>query len=310
LPASVARAAYWQGRTAQVLGDEAAATAAYTEAAQHVATYYGQLARSKLGLSDLPLRQTHKLATGDGRELSIRVAEFFYALGESDFALPIISDAAKYFADEGQIAALGKVVETGRDARATLILGKLATQRGIPLDDFAFPTFGVPYYQPVANSADKTIVYAIARQESAFAPTATSTAGAKGLMQLMPDTARRAALHAGITLDMAKLNTDAALNARIGAAHLGELFAEEGGSYVLTFAAYNAGGKRVKEWIAAHGDPRRRDVDPVDWIELIPITETRDYVQRIIENMQVYRTRFGVASRPIDEAELRRPGGG
>ncbi len=310
LPASVARAAYWQGRTAQVLGDEAAAVAAYTEAAQHVTTYYGQLARSKLGLSDLPLRQTHKVITGDARDLSIRVAEFFYALGESDFALPIITDAARHFTDEGQIAALGRVVETGRDARAALILGKLATQRGIPLDDFAFPTFGVPYYQPVANSADKTIVYAIARQESAFAPTATSTAGAKGLMQLMPDTAKRAALHAGITLDMAKLNTDAALNARIGAAHLGELFAEQGGSYVLTFAAYNAGGKRVKEWIAAHGDPRRHDVDPVDWIELIPITETRDYVQRIIENMQVYRTRFGEASRPVDEAELRRPGGG
>ncbi|MBV8763566.1 MAG: lytic transglycosylase domain-containing protein [Hyphomicrobiales bacterium] len=310
LPASVSRAAYWLGRTAQVLGDEAAATAAYTEAAQHVTTYYGQLARSKLGLSDLPLRQAHSVATGDGRDISIRVAEFFYALGESDFALPIITDAARYFTDEAQMAALGRVVETGRDARAALILGKLATQRGIPLDDFAFPTFGVPYYQPVANSADKTIVYAIARQESAFAPTATSTAGAKGLMQLMPDTAKRAALHAGIALDMAKLNSDAALNARIGAAHLGELFAEEGGSYVLTFAAYNAGGKRVKEWIAAHGDPRRREVDPVDWIELIPITETRDYVQRIIENMQVYRTRFGVASRPIDEAELRRPGGG
>ncbi|MBV8961669.1 MAG: transglycosylase SLT domain-containing protein [Hyphomicrobiales bacterium] len=310
LPASVARAAYWLGRTAQALGDEAAATAAYQQAAQHVTTYYGQLARSKLGLSDLPLRQTHKLATGDDRDLAIRVAEFFYALGESDLALPIVSDAARQFTDEGQMAALGKVVETGRDARAALILGKLATQRGIPLDDFAFPVFGVPYYQPVANSADKAIVYAIARQESAFAPTATSTAGAQGLMQLMPDTARRAALHAGISLDMAKLNTDAALNARIGAAHLGELFAEEGGSYVLTFAAYNAGGKRVKEWIAAHGDPRRRDVDPVDWIELIPITETRDYVQRIIENMQVYRTRFGVGSRPIDEADLRRPGGG
>jgi soluble lytic murein transglycosylase len=310
LPASVARAAYWQGRTAQALGDEAAATAAYSQAAEHVTTYYGQLARSKLGLSDLPLRQTRKLATGDGRELAIRVAEFFYALGETDFALPIVADAARHFTDEGQMAALGKVVETGRDARAALILGKLATQRGIPLDDFAFPIFGVPFYQPVANSADRTIVYAIARQESAFAPTATSTAGAKGLMQLMPDTARRAALHAGIALDMAKLNSDAALNARIGAAHLGELFAEEGGSYVLTFAAYNAGGKRVKEWIAAHGDPRRGDVDPVDWIELIPITETRDYVQRIIENMQVYRTRFGEASRPINEADLRRPGGG
>ena len=88
------------------------------------------------------------------------------------------------------------------------------------------------------------------------------------------------------------------------------MFAEQGGSYVLTFAAYNAGGKRVKEWIAAHGDPRRSDIDPVDWIERIPIAETRDYVQRIIENMQVYRTRFGQATRLINEAELRRRGGG
>ena len=108
---------------------------------------------------------------------------------------------------------------------------------------------------------------------------------------------------------MSKLNSDASLNARIGAAHLGELFAEQGGSYILTFAAYNAGGKRVKEWITAHGDPRHHDVDPVDWIELIPIAETRDYVQRIIENMQVYRTRFGHASPPINEAELRHRNG-
>ena len=157
---------------------------------------------------------------------------------------------------------------------------------------------------------DKSIVYAIARQESAFAQTATSTAGAKGLMQLMPDTARRAAKHAGIALDMSKLNTDGSLNARIGAAHLGELLSEMHGSYALTFAAYNAGGKRVSEWIAAHGDPRRSNVDPVDWIELIPITETRDYVQHIIENMQVYRVRFDHIWRPIDEAELARRNGG
>jgi soluble lytic murein transglycosylase len=293
-----------------VLGDEAAANDAYAQAAAHVTTYYGQLARSKLSLTDLPLRQTRELATGDDRNLAIRVAEFLYALGESDFALPLVADAARRLTDEGQMNALGKVVETGRDARSALILGKLATQRGFALDNFAFPTFGVPFYLPVANSADKTIVYAIARQESAFAPTATSTAGAKGLMQLMPDTARRAAQHAGIALDMSKLNSDAALNARIGAAHLGELFAEQGGSYILTFAAYNAGGKRVKEWIAAHGDPRRHDVDPVDWIELIPIAETRDYVQRIIENMQVYRTRFGEGTRLINEAELRKRGGG
>ncbi|MFI5014389.1 MAG: transglycosylase SLT domain-containing protein [Hyphomicrobiales bacterium] len=310
MPASIARAAYWQGRAAQALGDEGAASASFAQAASHVTTYYGQLARAKLSLTDLPLRQTQQLATGDDRDISIRVAEFLYAMGESDLALPLVLDAAKGLADEGQMAALGKVVETGRDARAALALGKTATQRGFPLDDFAFPTFGVPYYQPVANSADKTIVYAIARQESAFAQKATSSAGAKGLMQLMPDTARRAAQHAGIALDMTKLNSDAALNARIGAAHIGELLAEQGGSYVLTFAAYNAGGKRVKEWIAAHGDPRRESVDPVDWVERIPISETRDYVQRIIENMQVYRARFGEGLHLINEAELRKHGGG
>jgi len=310
MPASVARAAYWQGRTAQALGDIAAARMAYGQAATLATTYYGQLARAKLNLTDLPLREARHVARGEERDLVIRVAEFLYALGESDLALPLISDAARNLTEVAQMAALGKVVEDGHDARAALMLGKIATQRGYPLDDFAFPTFGVPYYQPVANSADKSIVYAIARQESAFAQTATSTAGAKGLMQLMPDTARRTAQHVGIPLDMSKLNSDGSLNARIGAAHLGELLAEMRGSYVLTFAAYNAGGKRVKEWIAAHGDPRRSDVDPVDWIERIPITETRDYVQRIIENMQVYRTRFGHGSPLINEADLRRPGGG
>jgi soluble lytic murein transglycosylase len=310
MPASIARAAYWQGRTAQALGDAAAAQAGYQQAAAYATTYYGQLARAKLNLTDLPLRETKRIAIGDERDLAIRVAEFLYAIGENDLALPLVTDAARALTDVSQMAALGKVVENGHDARAALILGKIATQRGYPLDDFAFPTFGIPYYQPVANSADQSIVYAIARQESAFAQTATSTAGAKGLMQLMPDTARRTAQHAGIALDMSKLNTDGSLNAKIGAAHLGELLSEMRGSYVLTFAAYNAGGKRVKEWMNTHGDPRRNDVDPVDWIELIPITETRDYVQRIIENMQVYRTRFGQSFPLINEAEMRRPSGG
>ena len=309
-PVSIARAAYWQGRTGEALGDEPAATAAYRRAADQVTTYYGQLARAKLGLTDLPLRQVHQPATGDERNLAVRVAEFLYAIGEGESAFPIIADAGKYLDDEAQMAALGKVVEASGDARATLALGKLATQRGLALDDIAFPTFGVPNYEPLGKSADKTVVYAIARQESAFAQTATSTAGAKGLMQLMPDTARRAAQHAGIALDMAKLNTDGSLNARIGAFHLGELFAEQGGSYILTFAAYNAGGKRVREWIDSHGDPRKTNIDPVDWVESIPITETRDYVQRVMENMQVYRARFGESNGPITEAQLRHGGGG
>src|SRR5262249_49950207 len=156
----------------------------------YATTYYGQLARAKLNLTDLPLRETKRLAIGDERDLAIRVAELLYAIGESDLALPLVTDSARGLTDVAQMAALGKVVENGHDARPALTLAKIAPQRGYPLDDFAFPTFGIPYYQPVANSADQSIVYAIARQESAFAQTATSTAGAKGLMQLMPDTAR------------------------------------------------------------------------------------------------------------------------
>jgi soluble lytic murein transglycosylase len=124
-------------------------------------------------------------------------------------------------------------------------------------------------------------------------------------MQMISSTARRTAQRAGVTFDEDRLLSDAAFNAQLGAAHLGELLTEHGGSYILTFAAYNAGGKRVKQWIDAYGDPRTPGVDPVDWIERIPFTETRNYVQRIIENLNVYRTRFGESKTALGEADLR-----
>ena len=112
-------------------------------------------------------------------------------------------------------------------------------------------------------------------------------------MQMIISTAKRTAERAGVAFDPKRLITDAAFNARLAARHLGELMAEQKGSYILTFAAYNAGGKRVKEWIDAYGDPRKTGVDPVDWIERIPFSETRNYVQRVIENLNVYRAHFG-----------------
>ena len=144
------------------------------------------------------------------------------------------------------------------------------------------------------------------RQESAFLPEAQSKAGAKGLMQMLPATAARTAQHKGVAFDVGRLLHDPAYNAQLGAAHLGELLVEQDGSYILTFAAYNAGGKRVSEWIAAYGDPRRPGVDPVDWVERIPITETRNYVQRIVENMQVYRYRLGDQTTLLIDQDLRR----
>ncbi|MBV9221650.1 MAG: transglycosylase SLT domain-containing protein, partial [Methylobacteriaceae bacterium] len=107
-----------------------------------------------------------------------------------------------------------------------------------------------------------------------------------------------------------RLTSDAAFNAKLGAAFLGALFGEQRGSYILTFAAYNAGGKRVQEWINAYGDPLNPAIDPVDWIELIPIDETRHYVQLIMENLEMYRLRFGDRSALLIDADLRRSGSG
>jgi soluble lytic murein transglycosylase len=110
---------------------------------------------------------------------------------------------------------------------------------------------------------------------------------------MIASTAKRTAERIGLDFDPEKLTNDAAFNAKLGAAHLGELLAEEKGCPILVFAAYNAGGHRVKQWIEAYGDPRSPNVDPVDWVERIPFSETRNYVQRVMENLTIYQTRFG-----------------
>ena len=185
-----------------------------------------------------------------------------------------------------------------------LQIGKTAAVRGMPVETLAFPTEAIPASAKMPN-VEKSVVYAIARQESAFNPEAISRAGARGLLQLMPDTARHVAKSIGLPYSKARLTSDPAYNATLGAAHLGDLVDNFGGSYVMTFAAYNAGASRVAQWVKQHGDPRDPKVDVVDWIELIPFTETRNYVQRIMENLQVYRARMGEPALVI-ETDLKR----
>jgi soluble lytic murein transglycosylase len=306
-PMSRARAAYWQGRTAEAFADDAetAARTFYAQAAVHQTTYYGQLARGKLGLITLPIRSISNEAKGEDREDAIKVIELLYAAGEKDLAAPLVIEAARHLADETQVAALASLVAEQRDAHLSLNVGKIASQRGMPIDELAFPNYGVPPFEPLQNSAAPAVVYSVARQESAFEPSAVSSAGAKGLMQMILSTAKRTAAHAGVAFDPKRLLTDATFNAQLAARHLGELMAEQKGSYILTFAAYNAGGKRVKEWIDAYGDPRKPGVDPIDWVERIPFTETRNYVQRVIENLSVYRVRLGETEPTSAEALLK-----
>ncbi|MCW6510717.1 transglycosylase SLT domain-containing protein [Lichenifustis flavocetrariae] len=303
-PISRARVAYWQGRAAESAGNTVGAASFYNEAAAQPISFYGQLAGSRLGRDTIALRQPVSIATGDERNEAIRVVEQLYMIGERDIALPLALEIARTNTSDAQVAALAAILSRAADARGTLLVGKYATQRGLALDETAFPIFGIPGYQPLQNSADRAVVYAIARQESEFDPRSTSAAGAKGLMQLINATARITANKLGVSYDDARLVNDAAFNAQIGAAHLGQLLAEQRGSYILTFAAYNAGSGRVKEWIDAYGDPRKPGVDPVDWIERIPFTETRNYVQRVFENLQVYRHRFNETDKLLVDADL------
>ncbi|MBV8851357.1 MAG: lytic transglycosylase domain-containing protein, partial [Methylobacteriaceae bacterium] len=306
-PISLARVAYWQGRAAEAAGEAktSEATEFYRKAAAHSATFYGQLARGRLGLPPGQVRAAPVAAEGNQRHEAVRTIELLYAIGEKELALPLVTESAQRLEGSDQIAALARIIGRDHDAKVSLAFGKLAGQRGMPLDDLAYPVYGIPGYQPVGNSAARSVVYSIARQESAFDTRAHSGAGAKGLMQMLTATARRTASRAGIGFNESRLMNDASFNAQLGAAHLGELLAEQSGSYVLTFAAYNAGGGHVKEWIDAYGDPRNPKVDPVDWIERIPFTETRNYVQRVMENLTVYRARFEEAGPAPLQTDLR-----
>jgi soluble lytic murein transglycosylase len=313
-PLQKSRALYWRGRaaeadrTAETAENDVRARDFYRAAAAHSTTFYGQLASVKLGAEDRPLRPAPPPARENERDEAVRVVELLLASGEKEIAAPLALDSARNMTDARQVAALGDVIASQRDAKLSLIFGKSASYRGVPLDDVAFPSYGVPNFDALPHSASRSVVYAIARQESAFDAKAISSAGAMGLMQMIAATARHTAYQHGVAFDLSRMLSEPAFNAKLGAAHLGILLGEYKGAYLLTFAAYNAGGGRVKQWIDAYGDPRKPNVDPVDWVERIPISETRNYVQRVMENFVVYRAKFGDTETRRPQVELARVG--
>jgi soluble lytic murein transglycosylase len=305
-PISVSRAAYWQGRAFEAIGKADEARSAYELAAEHPIAYYGQLARARLRLPDLPLRRS--VAAALQHLPGHRGVRLLYGIGERDLAVQMLTDLAQRLHTTPALEALATIAQREGDTRALLALGKSALQRGFPLDAAAFPTTGVPEFAVLGDPMERAIVHAIARQESAFDPTAISHAGARGLMQMMPATARETARRANLPFDWPRLGRDALYSAQMGAAHLNDLLKEWRGSYILTFAAYNAGSGNVRKWIAAYGDPRLPEVDAVDWVERIPFYETRNYVQRVMENLQVYRQRLNQRTAYLIDHDLKRGG--
>jgi soluble lytic murein transglycosylase len=294
-PIVLARANYWRGRAAEALGENDAMRASFEAAARHPTAYYGQLARARLGLDRIELRAPPLNGPVDvsaAVDERVRAADMLYAAGEPDVALYFVTDLAEESSDVAALVSLGELTGRRNDARAMLQIGKAALARGLALDPYAFPTIGIPQHNPIAPGIDLSVIYSVARTESAFDQRDKSSANAVGLMQVTPEAGRDTAKRFGVTYDWDRMVSDPVYNTQMGAAELSALLREYTGSHIMTFAGYNAGRGRVREWVKQHGDPRDPNVDAVDWVERIPLAETRNYVQRVMENLQIYRTRF------------------
>jgi soluble lytic murein transglycosylase len=307
-PITLGRAFYWQGRAAEAAGHEQDARGYYDVAARYPTAYYGQLARARLGLDEVTLRPAPQ-PPANFRDLEVaRAMEILYAINEPNIAAAMAADLADKANDPAALATLAEIARRHGDARTTLLIGKIALGRGLPLDQYAFPDFGVPNFEQIGPEVARSVIFSIVRQESAFNPRDVSGANAIGLMQVTPAAGRDTAKRFKVPFDQRRLMTDVAYNAQLGSAELGNDMANYRGSYILAFVAYNAGPGRAKQWMDQYGDPRDPKVDPVDWIERIPIAETRNYVQRILENLQVYRVRIENNPKLSIEADLRRGG--
>jgi soluble lytic murein transglycosylase len=304
-PIVIARGHYWRGRAAEAAGDSEKMRAEYQAAAGQGTAYYGQLARAKLGLEKVELRVPPQSDPAEGPALTgelVHAADMLYTLGERDVVRSFAADVADQSDDVALLAALGELTSRKGDARSMLEIGKTALARGLATDLYAFPTIGIPQHSQIAPAIDRSVIYSVARTESAFDQRDKSSANAVGLMQVTPEAGRDTARRFGVTYDWDRMVSDPVYNTQMGAAELSALLQEYNGSHIMTFAGYNAGRGRVRDWVKQFGDPRDPKVDPVDWVERIPFAETRNYVQRVMENLQVYRVRFDTAAPVLSKA--------
>ena len=327
-----ARAHYWLGRTAAARGDAGGARAEYAAAAAWPVTFYGQLAaiavdgaagggavageaglRGRLAALRNPAWTPAEALAFSGTELA-RVTELLVAWGEARRARAFLLRLGE-LAEDGRgralVASLAlrlAVPEAAvAAARQAGRAGGMLPQAGWPLEvasgedsGASGPGGGGPGGGEATSGVERSVVLGFTRQESSFDPEAVSPTGARGLMQLMPATAQEVARRLGASASTAALTADPALNVRLGSAYLAGLLARNDGVLPYAAAAYNAGPTRLREWLAANGDPAAGGGDMIDWIEMIPVAETRNYVERVIENVVDYRARLGiVAPHPL-----------
>lgn len=295
-PVSRARAAYWAGRAAAAQGRNGAARRWRETAATNLTTYYGQLAAAELdenlflALPQGPDPSARERAAFAEREL-VRVVRTLASLGHAERTDPFIRHLSRRAERPATLQLVAELaVGIGRRDLAVRV-ARNARRDGIILPDHLYPVPELPGTRSARTTGHRAALLALVRQESGFDGGAISPAGARGMMQLMPATARTVANELALPFDRRRLRRDAAYNVRLGRHYLNELITRYDGATLLAIAAYNAGPTVVDRWLDEYGDPRTDFIDPITWIERLPYAETRNYVQRVVEAMMVYRHR-------------------
>jgi peptidoglycan lytic transglycosylase len=295
---SVALGEYWLGRTSLALGDRASAIVHFHAAAKYPQYFYGQLGRqaldpkpARLEVTSTPLPTDADIQRFMSRD-AVRAIGIAHDVGLDGVTGQFFLALSRKLESPQEVVLLAELAKQLGQPQLALRLAKIAFNRDLPVGDYALPVGVIPEFRSLlTDRVDPALVHALSRQESEFNAAAKSPVGASGLMQLMPATARMVAKQYNVKFSADEL-TNAAYNTQLGEAHLRQLIDSYNGSYFLSLAAYNAGGGRVADWIKQFGDPRDPKVDPIDWIERIPFTETRQYVVKIMETLQLYRSRL------------------
>ena len=308
-PISYGRAGYWLGRAYDAAGDKANAQKAYLFGAEHQTSFYGQLAAEKAGvgpdeslagLSDEPDWHLAPFLTSS----VIRAALLFHEAGLSYETERFVRHHAESLDLVGNQQLAAMVLDLDRPSIAVR-LSKQAAGMGFVMPKSYFPLTDLA---KLKTRLKPEVAMSIARRESELDPTVISHAGARGLMQVMPNTARKVAKEIGQPYSLSKLSNDWEYNATVGSAYLADQLEAFNGSFVLAFAAYNSGPGRAKRWSEVYGDPTSSKADQVDWIEHIPFNETRNYVMRVMESLHIYRARIAGKTPPLQLSKDLRKG--
>ena len=307
-PITVARALYWRGRAAEAGGDAIGAQALYAQGGQYITTFYGQLAAQKAGTTQIdlghdPVPTAADRARFEGRE-TVRAARLLAQIGNRELLRSFVLGIDDDLPNAEEYALLVDFAKSYGEQDLSMRVVRAAALRGYILPDRGYPVLA----SRVEGGAELAFSLSIARQESNFDPNARSGVGARGLMQLMPSTAAILARRAGISYSAERLY-DADYNVRLGSTYLQKMVEDFGGSYVMAAASYNAGPNHMPEWTATCGDPRTASGDPLDFIECIPFSETRNYAMRTMETMEVYRARLNGNRAPLTLAQDLKRGG-